>query len=89
MLVYSRVHPGPARRKWSGSSWPKREHSHIGLTVGAWMQRNAGSPISIVAGYFPALLAEYIPAQGVAGETCGYDAEVQTAKPQKGRSWYL
>jgi len=53
------------------------------------IQRNTGSPISIVARYFLALLAEYIPTQGVAGGTCGYDAEVQTAKPQKERSWYL
>jgi len=64
---------------WSGTSWPNKEKM-VGI------QRNTGSPISIVARYFLALLAEYIPTQGVAGGTCGYDAEVQTAKPQKERS---
>ena len=32
-----------------------------------------------MAGYFPTLLAKYIPAQGVAGGTCDYDAEVRGA----------
>jgi len=35
-----------------------------------------------VAGYFSTLLAEYIPAQGVAGGTCGYDAEAQRGNAQ-------
>ena len=35
-----------------------------------------------MAGYIPVLLVEYIPAQGVAGGTCGYDAEVQRGSVQ-------
>jgi len=35
-----------------------------------------------MVGYFPALLAEYIAAQGVAGGTCDYDAEVQRGSAQ-------
>ena len=79
---------------WSGSSRPNKgklagiilaqvgASPHDGPTAGAWIQRNAGSPISVVAVYFPALLAEYTPAQGVAGGTCGTEGQ-HAIKPQK------
>jgi len=64
---------------------------HDGPAAKAWIQRNAGSPVSTTVVYFPTLLAEYTPAQGVAGGTCVIEGqhaikpqEVQTAK--KGRS---
>jgi len=82
---------------WPGTSRPSKgklvriipaqvgASPHVGPTTRAWIQRNAGSPISAVAVYFPALLAEYIPAQGVAGETCGKEGQ-HAIKPQKRRS---
>jgi len=59
-----------------------RTPSHSGPTTGAWIQRNADNPISVMAGYFSTLLAEYIPAQGLIGGTCDYDAEVQRGSAQ-------
>jgi len=102
------VHYKPRRAGvsvWPGTSRPSKgklagiipaqvgAFPHSGPTTGAWIQRNAGSPISVVAEYFPAplaeyipaLLAEYIPAQGVAGGTCGTEGQ-RAIKPQKGRS---
>jgi len=82
---------------WSGTSRPSKgklagiipvqvgASPHVGPTMRAWIQRNAGSPISAVAVYFPALLAEYIPTQGVAGGTCGIEGQ-HAIKPQKRRS---
>jgi len=94
------VHYEPRRASvsvWPGTSRPSKgklagiipaqvgASPHSGPTTGAWIQRNAGSPISVVAGYFLALLAEYIPAQGVVGGTCGTEGQ-RAIKPQKGRS---
>ena len=85
---------------WSGSSRPNKgklagiilaqvgASPHDGPAAGAWIQRNAGRPISAVAVYFPALLAEYTPAQGVAGGTCGTKGQ-HAIKPQKRRKWYV
>ena len=79
------VHYEPRRAGvsgWSGSTWPNKKKlveiipaqigasPHDGPTARAWIQRNAGSPISAAAVYFPALLAEYTPALRVAGGTC-------------------
>ena len=60
---------------WSGTFRPSkgkmveiipaqvREPSYSGPIAGASIQRDADSPISVMVGYIPALLAEYIPAQ--------------------------
>jgi len=53
-----------------------------GPTARAWIQHNAGSPVSAVVVYFPTLLAEYTPAQGVAGGTCVTEGQ-HAIKPQK------
>jgi len=78
---------------WPGTSRPNKgkldgiipaqvgASPHDGPTAGAWIQRNAGSPISAVVMYFPALLAEYTPAQG---GTCGTEGQ-HAIKPQKRR----
>jgi len=69
VLVYGRVHPGPIRQKRPGSPRPKYEAhslspSHWGTCFSPFLQHNTEGSISVMTGYIPTLLAEYIPAQG-------------------------
>ena len=69
VLVYGRVYPGPIRQKWPGSPRPKYEtHSlwpnYRGTCFSPFLQHNTEGPISVMAGYILAPLAEFISTQG-------------------------